>query len=162
MSATGLDVFDRTLQTTNIWLNEIMEDIGPDRQMAWKVLAVVLHKLRDRLSVELAAHLGSQLPLLVRGSYYDQYRPSKQPTDCNTFDEFVQDVADELSNLKPTNPKAAVQAVFDVLSRHISAGQIAKIRAALPQDLTSSWPLDGAEGRRQGTRGGEERPGTTH
>lgn len=25
MSATGLDVFDRTLQTTNIWLDEIME-----------------------------------------------------------------------------------------------------------------------------------------
>lgn len=162
MSATGLDVFDRTLQTTNIWLNEIMEDIGPDRQMAWKVLAVVLHKLRDRLSVELAAHLGSQLPLLIRGSYYDQYQPRKQPTDCNTFDEFVQDVADELANLRPTNPKAAVQAVFDVLSRHVSAGQITKIRAALPQDLTSSWPLDSAQGRRQVPRDGGDQAGRTH
>jgi hypothetical protein len=29
--ATGLEAFDKSIQTTNIWLNEIMEDIGPDR-----------------------------------------------------------------------------------------------------------------------------------
>ena len=76
MSATGLDVFDKTLQTTNIWLNEIMDEMGPDRQIAWKALSTVLHKLRDRLPVEAAAHLGAQLPLLVRGVYYDQYQPA--------------------------------------------------------------------------------------
>ena len=80
MSATGLDVFDKTVQITNIWLNEIMEDIGPDRRLAWKVLSVVLRKIRDRVPVELAAHLGAELPLLVRGAYYDQFEPAKQPT----------------------------------------------------------------------------------
>jgi hypothetical protein len=44
MSATSLDVFDKTLQTTNIWLNEICDMLGPDRRVAWKVLSVVLHK----------------------------------------------------------------------------------------------------------------------
>jgi uncharacterized protein (DUF2267 family) len=77
MSATGLDVFDKTLQTTNIWLNEICDTLGPDRRVAWKVLSVVLHKLRDRLPVPLAAHLGAQLPLLVRGVFYDQFQPEK-------------------------------------------------------------------------------------
>jgi uncharacterized protein (DUF2267 family) len=71
MSATGLDVFDKTLQTTNSWLDEFSEALGPDRKLAWKVLSVVLHKLRDRMPVELAAHLGAELPLLVRGAYYD-------------------------------------------------------------------------------------------
>jgi len=33
MSATGLDVFDKTVQTTNAWLKEIMEVIGPDRRV---------------------------------------------------------------------------------------------------------------------------------
>ena len=32
MSATGLDVFDKTLQTTHTWLNEIMQVTGPDKQ----------------------------------------------------------------------------------------------------------------------------------
>ena len=58
MSATGLDVFDKTLQTTNIWLNEISDAIGPDKQVAWKVLSTVLHKLRDRLPIEVSAHFG--------------------------------------------------------------------------------------------------------
>ena len=92
MSANGLEVFDKTIQTTNIWLKEIMEEIGPDRQVAWKVLSVVLHKLRDRLPVEVSAHLGSQLPMLVRGVYYDQYQPAKQPGACRDYDEFVAEV----------------------------------------------------------------------
>jgi hypothetical protein len=33
VSATGLDVFDKTLQTTNIWLDEVMAELGPDRQV---------------------------------------------------------------------------------------------------------------------------------
>jgi hypothetical protein len=34
MSATGLDVFDKTLHTKNIWLNE-MQKVGLDRHRAW-------------------------------------------------------------------------------------------------------------------------------
>lgn len=139
MSATGLDVFDRTLQTTNIWLGEIMREVGPDRQVAWKVLSTVLHKLRDRLPVELAAHLGSQLPLLVRGVYYDQYQPSKQPTGPRTLEGFVDEVAEWLADIRPVDPKLAVHAVFGVLSRHIPEGQITKVRATLPQGLRSYW-----------------------
>src|SRR4051812_44635600 len=68
MSATGLDVFDKTLQTTHIWLDELMQEIGPDRQVAWHVLGAVLRGVRDRIPLDLAAHLGAQLPLLVRGT----------------------------------------------------------------------------------------------
>jgi uncharacterized protein (DUF2267 family) len=67
MSATGLDVFDKTLQTTHIWLNEITEAIGPDKQVAWHVLGAVLRTLRDRVPLQVAVHLGAELPLLVRG-----------------------------------------------------------------------------------------------
>ena len=69
MSATGLDVFDRTLQTTHTWLNEINEDIGPDRLVAWHVLGAVIRALRNPLPLDLAAHFGAELPLLVRGTY---------------------------------------------------------------------------------------------
>ena len=67
MSSTGLDVFDKTLQTTHQWLDDLMEELGPDRQVAWHALGAVLRALRDRLPLGLAAHLGSQLPILVRG-----------------------------------------------------------------------------------------------
>ena len=138
MSATGLDLFDKTLQTTNTWLNEITAALGPDRQLAWKVLSIVLHKLRDRMPIELSAHLSAGLPLLVRGVYYDQFEPAKQPTDCN-LEEFVEEVSEWLSDIRPVDPKDAIRAVFSVLSHHVPRGQIAKVQDALPQDLRAFW-----------------------
>jgi uncharacterized protein (DUF2267 family) len=85
MAATGLDVFDETIQTTHIWLDELMKDeaIGPDKNLAWHVLGAVLRAIRDRLPVDLAAHFGSQLPILVRGTYYDQFRPADLPSSAS-------------------------------------------------------------------------------
>ena len=139
MTATGLDVFDKTLQITNIWLGENMERLGPDRQVAWKVLSTVLHKLRDRLPLELSIHLGVQLPLLVRGVYYDQFEPGRQPSDCNTPEEFTAEVAEWLSDIRPVDPDEAIRAVFGVLSRHVSEGQIAKVQNALPASIRKYW-----------------------
>src|SRR5688500_8456069 len=144
MSANVPVVSDKLVDPTHMWLKEIMADFGPDRQVAWKVLSVVLHKLRDRLPLGLAAHLGSQLPLLIRGVYYDQFEPSKLPTDCNSREEFVAEVAAWLTDIRPVDPDEAVRIVFATLSRHVSAGQMAKVREALPKSLRQSW--ESAEG----------------
>jgi len=138
MSATGLQVFDKTLQTTNIWLDEITARLGPDRQHAWKVLSIVLHKLRDRLPVEQAAHLGAQLPLLIRGVYYDQYTPARQPSDCD-LERFTTEIAEWLADARPTDPREAMAAVFATLSRHVTAGEIEHVQEALPKDLRAFW-----------------------
>ena len=139
MSAKGLEVFDRTLETTHVWLNEICDDLGPDKQVAWKVLSVVLHKLRDRLPIGLAAHLGAQLPILIRGIYYDQFEPAKLPTECDSREEFVAEVAEWLTDIRPVDRDTAVRSVFKVLSHHVDPGQIAKVREALPRSLKQSW-----------------------
>lgn len=156
MSANGLEVFDKTLHTTHIWLNEITARIGPDRHTAWKVLSVVLHKLRDRLSVETAAHLSADLPLLVRGVYYDQYQPARQPSGCRNFEEFTAEVADWLSDTRPVDPKDAIFAVFRTLSHHLPEGQIRKVQDSLPRDIADAWrdaAIDVAPPPGQGERG---------
>jgi uncharacterized protein (DUF2267 family) len=169
MSANGLDVFDRTLETTHVWLNEICNDLGPDKQLAWKVLSTVLHKLRDRLTINLAAHLGAQLPLLIRGVYFDQFEPGKMPSEFRSRDDFVADVAKWLSDTRPVDPEKAIKSVFRVMSLHISEGQIDKIRDALPKSLRQMWdsvdqvPAEGADARslhdeRQAAKRSEERP----
>jgi len=122
MSATGLDVFDKTLQTTHIWLDELMQAIGPDRQVAWHVLGAVLRAIRDRIPLELAAHLGAQLPLLVRGAYYDQFRPSVLPATSRSLDEFLHGIGAELAMTRPVNVRDATRAVFQILSRHVNRG----------------------------------------
>lgn len=128
MSATGVEVFDKSLQVTNIWPNEIMEDHGPDRQRAWHILGVVLRTIRDRLPPDLAAHLGAQLPLLVRGAFYDR---------------FLHRIEEGMTGVRPVNPEEAVHSVFHVLSHHLDPGQIAKVRQALPEDIRRLWPDPG-------------------
>jgi uncharacterized protein (DUF2267 family) len=141
MAATGLDVFDKTLQTTNIWLDELMEVIGPDRQVGWHTLGAVLRTLRDRLPVGLSAHLGSQLPLLVRGLYYDQWEPEKPIDKTRSVEEFLERVGEQLENIRPVNVRDATRAVFHVLSQHLDRGQSVKVREALPEDIRCSlWP----------------------
>ncbi len=139
MSVTSLDIFDRTIQTTNIWLKEISAVIGPDRHLAWKVLNIVLHKLRDRLPFEVSAHLGSQLPLLIRGVYYDQFRPADGPDKSRHAEEFIHEVGKWLSDVRPVDPKQAIIAVFGVLDRHIDAGQAAKVKGTLPHEIRALW-----------------------
>lgn len=144
MSATGLDVFDKSLQTTNIWLNEMMENLGPDRQLAWHVLGVVLRTLRDRLPPELAAHLGAQLPLLVLGAYYEQYEPERQTQKSRSQEEFLAPITAGNASVRPVNSKDAVHAVFSVLDHHLDPGQAKKVRDALPEDIRRLWPAPSA------------------
>jgi uncharacterized protein (DUF2267 family) len=140
MSATGLDVFDKTIQTTNIWLDEIMDVIGPPRSTAWRVLGATVHALRDRLTVDQAAHLGAQLPLLIRGLYYDQWRPAAMPSRERNIDEFLAHVADGLHDTRPVNVREAVETVFRVLARHIAKGQADKVAGELPAEIRALWP----------------------
>ena len=139
MTATGLDVFDKTLQITNTWLDEIMSELGPDRQFAWHALGAVLRPLRDRLPPDLAAHLGAQLPLLVRGLYYDQYHPAGKPDRLRSLDEFLERVGEGLQGTRPANVRDVTRAVFGTLSRHADPGQVAKVVDALPEEIRVFW-----------------------
>jgi uncharacterized protein (DUF2267 family) len=139
MATTGLEVFDKTLQTTNIWLDDIMAETGPDRHAAWHALGAVLQALRDRLPLELATHLGAQLPLLVRGLYYDRWHVSSAPERVRSLDEFLNRVAEGLSGTRPMNPLDITRAVFRTLARHIDQGQARKVSGALPEPIRALW-----------------------
>ena len=145
MSATGLDVFDKTVQTTNLWLEEINARLGPDRRMAWHVLSAVLHTLRDRLPIGLAAHLGAQLPLLVRGLYYDQWHPRVRPLKLRSAKAFLDEVTTGLEGTRPVDTQAATRAVFQLLSHYLDPDQVANVRGALSKPVRRLWPESATE-----------------
>ena len=139
MSATGLDVFDKTLQTTHIWLDELMEEIGADRRTAWHVLGAVLRTIRDRVPLETAVHLGAQLPLLVRGTYDQWDSPGRMDEKPRSLDEFFVLVNEQLKAAPAADVRDATRAVFGVLSRHVDRGQVEKVRQSLPEEVRALW-----------------------
>jgi uncharacterized protein (DUF2267 family)/CBS domain-containing protein len=140
MSANGLETFDRSIHATNAWLKEISNETGADRRAAWRALGVVLRALRDRLTAENAAHLAAQLPLLIRGAFYEQYRPAVQPDPMRSREEFVARVAAGLDGGgKPINAERAIKAVFSAIGRHIAEAETAKLRHTLPEDIRTLW-----------------------
>jgi uncharacterized protein (DUF2267 family) len=137
---TGLEAIDKTVQTTNVWLKEIGEDIGPDRQRCYHALRAVLGALRDRLTVEESAHLAAQLPTLVRGLYYEGYVPTGKPERIRSRDEFLSRVSEGLGQIKPLGADEAAEAVFKVLSRHISKGELDEVKQSLPAEVRTLFP----------------------
>lgn len=91
---------ESTVQKTYRWIRELDEELGGvGRQESYQVLRGFLQTLRDRLIVDEAAQLAAQLPMLVRGIYYEGWDPSKAPWKMSA-DEFrvtVRDEADDAS-----------------------------------------------------------------
>jgi uncharacterized protein (DUF2267 family) len=111
-----------------------------ERHAAYVALRGTLHVLRDRLPLEEAAHLGAQLPMLVRGFYYEGWRPVREAIKIHR-EEFMLRVEEQLTGELQSDSEAVVRAVFQVLSRRISRGEIEQVEHSLPRDLRDLWPV---------------------
>jgi uncharacterized protein (DUF2267 family) len=145
MSATGLEVFDTTLQKTNSWLHDLMQALGwLDRHKAYTALRATLHALRDRLSVEEVAQLGAQLPMLIRGFYYEGWDPTGKPLRIRQKEQFLARIELELRGDERFDDLVPVEriarAVFMLLAQRISAGEIEDIKHVMPAEIRELWP----------------------
>lgn len=140
MSTSGLAVFDKTLQTTHTWLNEIGDTIGPDEQRCYHALRAVLFALRDRLTTEEAFHLSAQLPMLVRGIFWDTYRPAGKPEKLRSREEFLEKIEAAIGQIGPIDPEDCARAVFRVLEHHVPPGELEEVKAMLPEAIRSLFP----------------------
>lgn len=142
MDTTSIKVFDHTVQTTNVWLRELAEAVGwgDDRQRAYHALRAVLHALRDRMTVAEAADLSAQLPLLVRGVFFEGWRPAKKQSRERKVEEFLAEVEHAFPHDVFVNAAEIVGTVFALLSRHVSAGEVEDVKNCLPKQIRSLWP----------------------
>ena len=141
MSATGLEIFDTTVQETNHWLKLMMGELGTDsRHEAFAALRGALRAVRDRIGTENAAHLGCQLPTLLRGAYYEAWHPARTPTHERHLSDFTDHVAREMPRNSPINPAEAARATFATMARCLDRGEMAKLRRVLPHEVLNFWP----------------------
>lgn len=140
MTTTGFDSFDITVEQTNIWLKDLMDEIGTDdRHKAYLALRLVLHLLRDRLLVNEAVHLAAELPMLIRGLYFEGWDPAKAPIKRDR-EAFISYVSKGFKNDPAIDPEAMISGVFSVISMHVSEGEVSDVRNSLPEPIRRLWP----------------------
>lgn len=140
MSEKKLDVIDSTVHKTYEWLGDIRHQLHvDDSQTAYHALSAVLHTLRDRLTTEEVAGLGAQLPIFVRGLYYDAWHPANKPLKIRSREQFLELVAERFGSIAVIQPERLVHAVLTVLEKHVSAGEIQNIQATLPRGIRELW-----------------------
>jgi len=140
MSQTGVAAFDSTIQTTNVWLHDIQERLGwSNRRRAYHALRAVLHALRDRLPVDQAAALGAQLPMLIRGFYYEGWHPAGTPTKERKLEAFLAHVATAFRDYPGIDMESVARAVFGIIAKHVTPGEIKHVKIALPSEIRCLW-----------------------
>lgn len=138
---THVPTFDSTLQTTHRWLKELKYVAALENEdQAYSLLRSVLHALRDRMPTDEAVHFGAQLPMLVRGFYYEGWKPSRTPVRQRSLEAFVAGLGPIPRNAGDLEPEQALRSVFLMLDHRISEGELADVRATLPEELRSLWP----------------------
>jgi len=143
MSMTGLAVFDETVHATNTWLHEVTSRLGwDDRQRGYRLLRASLHALRDRLPITEAAQFSAQLPMLIRGIFYEGWRPAITPGKVRTIDEFLAGLRAAFSEDPEFDAEAAFREVINVMKMHVSAGEIEDMRRAMPEEIKQLWEDD--------------------
>ena len=145
MPSKRIAAFDKTVQKTSAWLAHLEAVMGwEDRHKAYMTLRGVLHALRDRLPPDEAVELGAQLPMLVRGFYYEGWHPANKPLKYRHKDEFLKQVMKEAVWLEGAELERAVSAVLEVLTSELGpGGEPGQVRALLPAELRELWTQPG-------------------
>jgi uncharacterized protein (DUF2267 family) len=145
MSAVGLESIEHTVHVTHTWINELDQLLGwSNKSRSYRLLRSVLQALRDWLPVNEAADFAAQLPNLLRGVYYEQWRPATTPVKPRSKSDFLGRIDHAFVGDPILHTEDAVRITFRFLSTKIAAGEIADIKHALPADLRALWTLSSA------------------
>jgi uncharacterized protein (DUF2267 family) len=130
------ETFATTLQKTNEILGEIEDDLGwtNRRNQAYLALRVVLHALRDRLPIIESANFSAQLPILMKGIFYDGWSPEKLPIKM-TKEEFIIRIRTEFPFSMDVSIEQMIKVVFSRIFKHINPEVSQSLKKSLPDDF---------------------------
>lgn len=135
-------VLETTISTSRQWLHELMAKMQLPPEEASRALHALragLHAIRDRLPAAEVVHLGAQLPVLVRGLYYEGWRLTNDPTQIRTRAEMIDRVQREIDPDRQLSATTVLSAVIALLNEHVSAGEIANVVSTLPRPIAELW-----------------------
>jgi uncharacterized protein (DUF2267 family) len=140
MASPRLQPFEATIQKTDAWMEDVMEELGPDDpQKAYHSLRAVLHALRDRLMPGEVTDLASEMPMLIRGLFYEGWKATEPSGSLDTQEQFFEVVTEDLQVPADVGAEESTRAIFRVLEKRISCGEIGDVKGMLPEALQPLW-----------------------
>lgn len=135
--------FNKYVQDAEEFISEVAIELGypNDKPRAARVLRSVLHTFRDRITPAESLQLISQLPMLIKAIYVDGWKirggDYSESRNIGDFIEAFREADPQQTHTTDYEAKEAIQAVFRVLKRHVSQGEIFDIIAVLPAEMKS-------------------------
>jgi uncharacterized protein (DUF2267 family) len=136
MSEQGLETIEATVQKRTSGLRESPNQCTR-KNRCLEVSAI--KTLRDRLPIDLAVHFGAQLPMLIRGLYYEGREPSKVPIKMSR-EEFLAVVQSRIIADRVFDPVETGLNVLAIVGNHVGNGEMRKIMDGFPREMQSFFP----------------------
>jgi uncharacterized protein (DUF2267 family) len=138
MPILGIAQIDHAPHVLDQWLAEICDDLGwTEKRLAYVLLRETLHGLRDLLTVQEAADLAAQLPILVRGLYYEGWSPATALPKPEVKSALIARVSDSADPQERRQTERAIAAVLAVLRRHVPPDDITQIQQAMRRQIAT-------------------------
>lgn len=133
-----VSVFARTLNKSQEWIKEMHHELKwMTGDSLYHLLRAVLHSLREQLTINEAAHFSAQLPLLLRGTFYEGWDPQSNLRNAANRDDFLQIVKNKMSPVGIPNfdLEQGVSTALSVIKKHISSGEMEDLVGMLNPSL---------------------------
>jgi uncharacterized protein (DUF2267 family) len=78
--------------------------------------------------------------MLIRGFYYEGWSPAGKPPKERYKEEFCAHVKEYFKREEDIDAETIIRAVFNVLAKRISEGEIEDIKYLMPPELRELWP----------------------
>lgn len=134
----AVPVLENNIHQTMDWIYAIEEACQWDednQKKAFAALRAVLHELRDLLPIEYAAQLSANLPLVIRGIFFENWEPPPFPLQDIKKEDFLAAVAKALYPYPAREVEEITKAVLSVLGEKLPAGDLEKILNNIPGEI---------------------------
>ena len=141
MTAQSLEIIDHSVQLTHEWINELAQRLGwSSERSALRLLRITICHVRDHLPIDELAHVSAQLPVMIRGFFFEGWMPKHTPIKERRAEEFVSFIGGHMHDTEEYRGRDDIKCVFDLLKNRLSRGEVEDIRATLPTDICDLWP----------------------
>jgi uncharacterized protein (DUF2267 family) len=128
--------FASTVQKWEQWIDELSREMRwSHAQKAYTAMRAVLHALRDRLTICETAAFASQLPMLIRGMFYEGWQPDRVPLKDRTRKAFLEHVVEAFPDDQSVDVERLTHAVWKVVVSHARSGEKSDIEAIVPKPI---------------------------